>query len=199
MNYQTINDAVLLSWMKGGDEAAFQEIYKRYWKKLYLIARSKLQPEESPEDLIQDLFIKLWENRQVLEIENLSAYLSTSLRYAVINLYKSRLTKEKYLVHQQYTTGSDTGTEEEIACNELMLSLNRQVQVLPEKTRTIFHLNRFEYKTVKEIAQQLGIPERTIEYHIHQAQKLLKAALQEYLPFTYLIIPFQYFIELFKY
>ncbi len=163
-----------------GDEAAFQEIYFRHWKKLYTLARNKLPSTDSPEDMVQDLFVKLWEQRESLFIENLGAYLYTSLKYAVINLFKARLTRERYTEHAQTFATVEHYTEEQIALNDLMASVEQQVNDLPEKTRQIFRLNRLEYKTAKEISAQLSIPERTVEYHISLALKLLRPMLQDY-------------------
>ncbi|GAB4034355.1 RNA polymerase sigma factor [Spirosoma gilvum] len=180
MDYRSLPDTTLLIYLKKGDEAAFQEIYFRHWKKLYTIARNKLPSTDSPEDMVQDLFVKLWEQRETLLIENLGAYLHTSLKYAVINLFKARLTREKYVEHAQSFSSAEHYTEEQIALNDLMASVEQQLNDLPEKTRQIFRLNRLEYKTAKEISAQLDIPERTVEYHISVALKQLRPLLQDY-------------------
>ena len=180
MEYKNFSDAALLTYLKRGDEAAFQEIYLRHWKKLYTVARNKLPSTDSPEDMVQDLFVKLWEQRESLLIDNLGAYLHTSLKNAVINLFKARLTQERYVEHAQSFALAEHYTEEQIALNDLMASLLKQLHDLPEKTRLIFQLNRLEYKNAREISVQLNIPERTVEYHINLALKLLRPLLQDY-------------------
>ena len=105
-------------------------------------------------------------NANKLAIDNLGAYLHTSLKYAVINLFKARLTRERYVEHAQTVAYAGHDTEEEIALNDLMGTVLRQLNDLPEKTRLIFQLNRLEYKSAKEISARLEIPERTVEYHI---------------------------------
>ncbi|AUD01337.1 sigma-70 family RNA polymerase sigma factor [Spirosoma pollinicola] len=181
MEYKTLPDAVLLIYLKQGDESAFQEIYVRYWRKLFTIARNKLPSTDSPEDMVQDLFVKLWEQRRNLLIENLGAYLHMSLKYAIINLFKARLVREKYVEHAQSFLPNEQSTEEQIALNDLMATIEHQLNDFPEKTRQIFRLNRLEYKSAKEISDQLGIPERTVEYHINLSLKLLRPLLQDYL------------------
>ncbi|GAB3986208.1 RNA polymerase sigma-70 factor [Spirosoma daeguense] len=180
MDYKILPDSALLIYLKKSDEAAFQEIYSRHWKKLYTIARNKLPLTDSPEDMVQDLFVKLWEQRETLLVENLGAYLQTSIKYAVINLFKARLTRERYVEHAQSFASAEHYTEEQIALNDLMASVEQQLNDLPEKTRQIFRLNRLEYKTAKEISAQLNIPERTVEYHISLAIKMLRPMLQDY-------------------
>lgn len=180
MNYKTLTDADLLTYLKEGDETAFQEIYFRHWKKLFLVAQSKLPSTDSPEDFVQDLFVKLWEQHEELRIDNLPAYLYTSLKHAIINRYRTTLTQDKYKLYAQSATPFEHSTEEYIALNDLMTAVEQHLSELPEKTRQIFRLNRLEYKSAKEISALLDIPERTVEYHITSALKVLRPLLQEY-------------------
>ncbi|UFH57136.1 sigma-70 family RNA polymerase sigma factor [Spirosoma sp. KNUC1025] len=180
MDYKTSTDSTLLAYLKEGDEAAFQEIYFRHWRKLFIIAKTKLPSTESPEDFVQDLFVRLWEQRAFLLIDNLAAYLYTSLKHAIINRYKATLTQDKYVLYAQNLQASEHSTEEQIALSDLMASVEQHLNELPEKTRQIFRLNRLEYKSVREISAQLSIPERTIEYHINSALKILRPLLKDY-------------------
>ena len=180
MDYKTSTDSTLLAYLKQGDEDAFQEIYFRHWKKLFITAKAKLPSTESPEDFVQDLFVRLWEQRESLLIDNLAAYLYTSLKHAIINRYKSTLTREKYVLYAQNLQSVEYSTEEQVALSDLMASVEQHLNELPEKTRQIFRLNRLEYKSAKEISAQLSIPERTVEYHINSALKLLRPLLRDY-------------------
>lgn len=188
MNYRELADAALIRHLKMGDDAAFREIYSRYWRKLLVIARNKLPATENPEDLVQDLFVRLWEKRGELDADHLGAYLYTSLRHAVINNFRSRLVSEKYVLHVQQGVTAGYTTEEEVALNDLMESVERQLRELPEKTRRIFKLNRLEHKTASEISEILAIPERTVEYHISLALRQLRPLLQEFLLPTLLLV-----------
>lgn len=87
---------MLLIYLRTGDELAFREIYERYWKKLYSIARRKIHALDAIEEMVQDIFLKLWERRNELRIERLDAYLFTAVRYATINHIKAILVQEKY-------------------------------------------------------------------------------------------------------
>ena len=182
MNYKTLPDELLLLYLRTGDEIAFREIYQRYWKKLYCIARRKLESIEVVEELVQDIFLKLWERRDALRIDQLEAYLVTAVRYAVINHIKSTLVQEKYAdyVNDQFSDVVYT-TDEQLGLNELVNAVDQQLNNLPEKTRQIFRLNRLECQSVKEISSRLKVPERTVEYHISQAIKSLRLYLRDYL------------------
>ena len=93
---------MLLLYLRTGDEKAFREIYQRYWKKLYFTEVRKIEEANIVEELIQDIFLKLWERRAGLQVERLDAYLFSSVRYAVINHIKSNLVQEKYANYAQH-------------------------------------------------------------------------------------------------
>ncbi|WP_028666383.1 RNA polymerase sigma-70 factor [Runella zeae] len=191
MNYKSLPDEMLLLYLRTGDEKAFREIYLRYWRKLYAMARQKIQDVEGLEEIIQDIFLRLWERRGTLQIQQLDAYLFTAVRYACINHLKSIMTQEKYVAYATYhSTEFCCDTEEQLELDDLINAVEQQLNTLPEKTKTIFKMNRLEYKTVKEISCKLKIPERTIEYHLSQAIKSLRVYLQDYLLLTVL---FSYF------
>lgn len=166
-----------------GEEQAFHEIYIRYWKKLYDIAFRKIQSSKVAEELTQDIFLKLWEGRKSLKIEQLNLYLFASVRNAVINHYRTTFIHEKFVDYAAYQYNkSDSSTEHQIELNDLMATIQEQLNEMPEKTRHIFTLNRLQYQSVKEISLKLNVPERTVEYHISQAVKVLKTHLKDYLP-----------------
>ena len=190
MDYKSLSDAALFNFLKANDEIAFQEIYLRHWKRLLVIARGKLPLTDNPEDVVQDLFVKLWENRHTQTVENPSAYLTTALKHAIINIFRSRIVKEKYAVHLQSSQHVEYNTEHQVALNDLISSVHRQVQELPEKTREIFVLNRLEFKSAREISSQLHISERTVEYHISHALKTLRPYFHEYFLLLLLFLRF---------
>lgn len=196
MELNSLPDEILLIRLRSGDEAAFRVIYERYWKKLYCVARRKIESLDAVEELVQDIFLKLWERRRELRIEQLDAYLFTAVRYATINHIKSTLIHERYVdyAYVHLPEGSST-TEDQMDLEELIEAVDKQLNDLPEKTSQIFRLNRLECKSIKEISAQLQVPERTVEYHLSQAIKALRVYLRDYilpvillaslLPYTY--------------
>lgn len=160
-------------------------------EKLYSIARRKIQDLTTVEELVQDIFLRLWERRCSLRIDQLEAYLFTAIRYSIINHYKAMLVQEKYAGYAFTSfTEASFSTDEQLDLDELMNAVEQHLNDLPEKTRHIFRLNRLEYQTVKEISSQLNVPERTVEYHISQAIKTLRYYLRDYLLFGLLSILF---------
>lgn len=186
MDYASLTDLELAIRVKRGDARAFAEIYSRHWKKLLHISREKLPAHENAEDVVQDIFVKLWEQRDRIDISNLGGYLFTSLRNAIINRYRVRLLHEKYSLQTQDALATQENADDGVQLNELTCAFEKHLNNLPEKTVKIFKLSRIEFKSAKEIAATLNIPQRTVEHHIHSAVKRLRHLLQDF--FVYLAI-----------
>ncbi|MFD1144494.1 RNA polymerase sigma-70 factor [Larkinella insperata] len=167
--------------MQAGDTAAFQTIYRRYWQPLFAVARKKLYSEENAEELIQDLFVDLWERRETLQIEDLKKYLFAAVKYKVLNHIKALLIRQKYETSTNRDGAElDFQTEDLLAYEDLNKALEQGIAHLPHKTRQIFRLNRLENQSVRQISASLSIPERTVEYHIMQSLRRLRSHLKEY-------------------
>lgn len=187
MEYKILSDELLVKLLRVGEQDAFEEIYRRYWQKLLRSAQFKLRSKETIEEILQDLFISLWEKREKVLIENLEAYLNTSLRYLVINQIKKQILQEKFVEYSLKKNELTDDVDESVAFNELSIAIEKAIEQLPEKTQQIFRLNRLEYKSVKEIAVLLETPERTVEYHITQALKALRIHLREFIALSVLL------------
>ncbi|GGD66683.1 DNA-directed RNA polymerase sigma-70 factor [Emticicia aquatilis] len=181
MEYKILSDELLVKLLRVGEQDAFEEIYRRYWQKLLRSAQFKLRSKETIEEILQDLFISLWEKREKVLIENLEAYLNTSLRYLIINQIKKQILQEKFVEYSLKKNELTDDVDESVAFNELSVAIEKAIEQLPEKTQQIFRLNRLEYKSVKEISVLLETPERTVEYHITQALKALRIHLREFI------------------
>ena len=181
MEYKLLSDELLMKLLVVGDGGAFEEIYRRYFNKLLRTAQFKIHSKEIAEELLQDLFISLWEKRDKIVIDNLEAYLNTSLKYLIINHIRRQLLQDRFIEYAANKNEPAETVDESIAFNELSVAIERSIEKLPEKTRQIFTLNRLEYKSVREISEQLSIPERTVEYHITQGLKILRLHLKEFM------------------
>lgn len=187
MEYKILSDELLVKLLRVGEQDAFEEIYRRYWQKLLRSAQFKLRSKETIEEILQDLFISLWEKREKVLIENLEAYLNTSLKYLIINQIKKQILQEKFVEYSLKKNELTDDVDESVAFNELSVAIEKAIGQLPEKTQQIFRLNRLEYKSVKEISVLLETPERTVEYHITQALKALRIHLREFITLSVLL------------
>ncbi|RAJ28549.1 sigma-70 family RNA polymerase sigma factor [Pedobacter cryoconitis] len=182
MKYNSLSDNSLVDLLKDSDGLAFKEIYTRYWAGIYKAAYVKVYHKELAEELTQNLFADLWRRRESITINTLDCYLFGSLKYSIINHYKSQLVKEKYQDHvtgqRQHITSS---TDDLALVNDLSKALNQGIALLPKKTGEVFKLSRIDNRSTKEISQQLNISEKAVEYHITQSLKSMRFHLKEYL------------------
>ncbi|GGM96342.1 hypothetical protein GCM10010967_32450 [Dyadobacter beijingensis] len=169
------DDAQLLDRLGSDDPHAFEEIYRRYWQRLYDFAYTKTRDTDAAEEIVQALFVVLWEKRVSLQVGNLQSYLFTAVRNRIIDHFKEKA----------FTALDDVDSPSEpdypLFLDELEQAMQQAVGQLPEKTRRIFVLNRFEGNTVRQIASLLRMPERTVEYHITQALRTLKKLLKDFI------------------
>ncbi|HYG40131.1 MAG TPA: RNA polymerase sigma-70 factor [Cytophagales bacterium] len=175
------SDKDLIAGLKQGDEHVFDLIFKKYWKLLYKQAFYKLQSKELAEEIVQDLFLNLWEKRSVLKINTLENYLFVSLRNRCIDQIRTQISHQKHWdFYKKYIPKSIENTQDTIVCNDLKRKLEEGLQLLPEKSRRVFQLSRMEGKSVAEIAKTLSLSEKAIEYYITKSLKTLKVYLKDF-------------------
>ena len=180
-NFKAYSDEGLLKLLKQQELGAFEEIYVRYWKKLYSAAYKRVQSREISEELVQDIFTSLWINRHVLKIEVLSAYLHSAIKYKVINHLEKEMSRRVYAQSQVKSLVSvENSTEDSVYLNELNLALEKEIQKLPPKRKQIFKLSRQEHLSIKQVASYLGISEKTAENQLGKALKELKVNLKHF-------------------
>ncbi|MDQ7947948.1 MAG: RNA polymerase sigma-70 factor [Pedobacter sp.] len=155
---------------------AFTDFYTQFFQKLLLASDKHVKDIFVAEEIVQDIFLKIWENpHDLIEVKSLKAYLYRAVVNASIN-YVNRQ-KNIALHHQKI---ADEHTEEELeqmdSENELIVLLYEEINKLPAQCQRVFKMNRFEHLKYKEIAQQLHISERTVENHISTALKQLRNA-----------------------
>jgi RNA polymerase sigma-70 factor (family 1) len=180
-NFKVYSDEGLVKLLKQQELGAFEEIYMRYWKKLYSAAYKRVQSREVSEELVQDIFTALWMNRQTLAVENLSAYLYSAIKYKVINHLEKEMSRRLYTQAQLRSLALlDNTTEETVYLNELNLALEKEIQKLPPKRQQIFKLSRQGHLSIKQVASHLGISEKTAENQLGKALKVLKVNLKHF-------------------
>ena len=180
--YAARTEAALLENLRANDALAFAELYDRYWQHLYATAYRKLGSREGAEEVVQDIFVALWQNRHGPAIEHLPAYLLTAVRYRVLDMLKARQPRESYRTHvRHHAPRQDHNTEETVAADDLSLALLSSLRQLPEHTREVFRLSRLEHQSVPEIAARLNVSRKTVEYHLTRALKALRFSLRDFL------------------
>ena len=172
-------DSELLELLKINNESAFAELYNRYWKKILTVAIHKTSDIVEAENIVQDIFHSLWQRRNELQIHTrLDNYLMVSTKYRVIKFLnrqrQQRLFEESGLLNLDIL---DDTTQEYLAFEELKARLELFVSQLPEICQLVYRLNRDEGKSYREIANIVGITEKSVDGHLNRAKKTLRSRL----------------------
>ncbi len=179
LNYSGFTDDELAGLLKKGDHTAFKEIYLRYDSLLYLYCYRKLQDKEEAKDVVQEVFIALWENREQFVLRTfLSGYLYKSVLNKVLNIFKHKDITRQYANVQKLSIDVDnTETDFLIREKELSALIEQEIANMPPRMREIYALKRKEYLSTKEIAERLNLSELTVSTQIKRATKHLKGRL----------------------
>lgn len=177
-----LKDRSILRKIRKGDVKSFETLFHQYHTGMHLYARSLVKNEKVAEEIVQDVFYNVWKNRLIF---NLRVSWKSYLFGAVYNnsMYHLRKTgkeqrlDEKVLDHESH---SESGPYEEMDYKELSDTIADTLDKLPERTRNIFHMSRFEGLTYPEIASKLAISIKTVEAHMGKALKAFRISLKEY-------------------
>ena len=169
-------DSKLLAEFKRGDHASFERIFEFYSHSLFQFSFSYLKSKEAAEDVVQEVFLKIWDNRQ--EIRNDTSFRSYLFTIALNAIRKqfNKLSKVNEIKHgilfELSTQKSDFDDRNDY--QELLDTLHKIIGKMPEKRQQVFIKKKLEEKSLKEIADELQIDPKTVEYHITEAMKFLK-------------------------
>lgn len=186
-------DQYLMEHLAKSDVRAFDFLYEKYFSKLYGAVYKRLQNREQTEEIVQELFISLWERREVLVISTtIEAYLFSSVKYLIIAQYKKNTLFEKYSNGINLTPNNDNFTEQVVAFDELNTAYQNALKLLPDRCREVFVLKRSGLSQ-REISEKMDISEKTVENQMTKALKILKDALRDYTALALLMNVTDYF------
>jgi RNA polymerase sigma-70 factor (family 1) len=184
-NITTLNtdSHFLINRLRKGEEAAYEMLFKEYYKVLTIFANKYIKDIETSKELVQELFVHLYERRETLDINSsLKSYLFRSVHNRCINFINAQKIRDKYAEHVNYTNNiAQNSLEEEVNLSELENALYKAIAELPPKCQAIFKLNRFEGLSNVEIADKLTLSKRTVETQISKALKILRLKLEPYM------------------
>ena len=173
---------ILVSQMKAGDRGSFDKIFRRSYKPLLRFCYRYVADEDVAAEIVQDVFVKLWTNRDKINIStSFDAYMMSSVRnaaYTYINKERSHNEAHEMLVVDEADT---VDPSEQLQSDNLEASYRAILATMPEKRREVFLASRFEGMKYGEIAEKLNISQKTVEAHMSAAIKQLKEGLKEYL------------------
>lgn len=167
----------LLARLKKGEMQAFDKVYKLYCHKLYSFVLKMVKNEADTDDIVQEIFVKIWESRDKLDnYQLLSSYIFTIAYNSSIDLLRKRINSHKYIEHLKKSTvllQTPDGTQE-VEYNEFLNQLERIISSLPERQKQVYLLHREQGLTYPEIADRLSISKNTVENHMGKALSSLR-------------------------
>lgn len=172
-------DVELVERLQNNEEGALTIIYKEYWEIMFLAAYNLVKDRSVCEDIVQEVFISLWQRREKIQIKvSLKSYLYTSTVYKVYDHFNKNKKMAKDELFDNFENKIETSNPEtKLMHQELMNYLDAIVDTLPDKCKEVYKLSRENMLSNKEIAEQLNISQRTVEGHISRALKILKESL----------------------
>jgi RNA polymerase sigma-70 factor (family 1) len=171
----------LVQNLRLGDSRAFAMVFETYWLELFHFAEKKIRCREDAEELVQAVFLDLWEKRERLVNVNLHNFLVVCLRNKCVDYLRQKMQEGKYADYcKSFADTTSLSTQEIVYWHDLSDSIADGLTGLPEKSQLVFKLNRFEGLSVKETAEKLNLSEKAVEYHITKALKVMKVRLKDF-------------------
>lgn len=179
MSYNILEDNELMARVRRSDGKAFDEIYLRYWRKLYALAFYHLRDSNAAEDIVQEIFVSLWASREKADIKHLPAYLATATKYSIFHYFAQPARNIRPL--EELTVSP---VEQHTAESRLMeKEIRQEIDRLPEKCRLVFRYSREEGLANKTISEKLNISTKAVEKHMTRALRQLRVQFKHMLMF----------------
>jgi RNA polymerase sigma-70 factor (ECF subfamily) len=175
--YDTLPDVELSALLRDDDHMAFNQIYERYWQTLYQTAYNLLKDNDGAHDVLQEIFVWLWTNRERQLTDSLQPYLRAAVKYQVAKLVRHGKVKAAFYDHTVACYQPSPPGDQNYEVRELQAIITAFTQSLPDKAREIYRLSREELLTNKEIAIRLNISEKTVENQMTINLRKLRLAL----------------------
>lgn len=175
-------DFMLRSITLHDDEVAFRYLFEHYYPSLCLFAKRFIDDRETREDIVQEVFFRLWDKRkQITVMSSAQNYLLTSVRNLCLNYLRRQETQQSF-EKSLFDQPEDEEGDRLIQLRELEELLAQTLALMPPEYRLAFELNCMEGKSLDEVAQQMGVSTRTVERYRDKALALLHTELKDYLP-----------------
>mgnify|MGYP001044215573 FL=1 len=176
MKFREKTDTELVALLVRDNEAAFSELYVRYKNKLYYFVFHLLKSKEETNDIVQEIFIRIWESRSFINPDlSFSSFLYTMARNRILNYFRDIDIDEKVKeILATQKAKEEEAIDSQIIYTEYQEILRNAISRLPPQRQKIFNMSRIENMSHKEIAAQLGISVNTVQEHISEALKFIK-------------------------
>lgn len=170
------SDIELTQKIKNGEKDAFRELYERYAPRLYNFAISYLKNDADAEEMVQEVFLKIWDKREMLqENRNIKSFVFKIAVNAIYDIIRKKNIERAFSDYIRLNFDqNDNSAWHTLIFEEMQQKLEELIQQLPEQQKRIFCLNKFEGISSVEIAEKMNLSKRTVENHLYRAISFLK-------------------------
>ncbi|MDR1723612.1 MAG: RNA polymerase sigma-70 factor [Tannerella sp.] len=196
--YMDTDTDIILTLLKQGNREAFTTLFRSLYKDLVMFAGRFIPDKSSCEDIVQSIFMKLWIDRETINIEtSIKSYLLQSVRNGCLDELRHRKIVLQHQSDEQLSqTDIDTDAEDRLNYLDLQRSLKQALKKIPDTLREAYELHRFRNMKYKDIAAKLNVSERTVEVRISKAIAMLRQYLNEYLTVSLCCVMLKKIIDL---
>lgn len=174
MDHTTLSDTTLINLLQEGNEEAFAEIYNRYWKRIYFLAFKYTKSPQIAQDLVQDVFLKVWINRKnYVHVKEFKSYLIVAARNQIISALRNKVFYES-IESSEIIEEKILLPEKQLSYKESVVFLNEAIQMLTPQQKKIYQLSRNEGLKYEEIAKEMGISVSTVKNHMTKAIQFIR-------------------------
>ncbi len=168
-----LSDAIIISEIKKGNKEVFHAVFEHYYPTLIKFAYSYIADKDVCQDMVQEVFVALWDQRQRLEVRSLKSYLMTAVKNKSLTHLRNLGIKDKHSVHViEYFLNNETS--EGVEDSEIALQVKEALKDLPAEMKKIFQLKYVHDLTMNEIAEDLDISVSTVKTQLSRARKKLR-------------------------
>ena len=165
----------LLSGVKNGNRLMFTLCYDRYHRGIYLFVLKYVRCEALAEDIVQEVFIRLWQIHERIHPDgNFSGLLFIITRNLIFNRFHKQIDPLSFKVSVLAALESSDDIESEVSARDLAEYIDRLIDLMPTRQRQVFNMSRREHKSYREIAEELNLSQKTVEAHMHEALRFLR-------------------------
>ena len=177
-----MKESTFLRQFKAGDKSAVNQLYAQYSSRLYRFAIGYLKSDADTLDVIQEVFICLWDKREQLkEDTNIEAYLFTIAKNTIISTFRKKISEKEYMEYlKNRVVRNNSATAEQVDYNFLAEQVKELIEQLPKQRQRIYIMSKEKGYSNKNIAEELKISLKTVEDHMTKARRFLKENLKEY-------------------
>lgn len=171
----------VLSALKQDSQEAFSLLFRTYYTDLVLFCGNFIKDKSACEDIVQSIFLKLWNDRKIIQIEtSLKSYLLKSVRNSCFDAFRHQEIVRQYESEYENSVLDCYDTENYMLYSDLYDHLHQALEQVPEQYREAFEMNRFEGLKYREIAMKLNVSERTVEVRVSKTLEILRKQLKDF-------------------